>query len=576
MNMPRLRLRYLVLIVSLLILFSGVALSATVQSGFGTVIVSEVDFNDADGASIHSTLQKPNYATATDPLPGVIVIHGSLQNKEWLMAFGIELARRGFVVLTIDANGHGNSDPGEGGAGTAALEYLASQDFVDETEIGLIGHSMGGGYAWRAINQSSVVVDALVLVGAGVYSSASVPYIPNTLVAVGEFDSLSSYPGDPSRLDSAFNVTGVEPGVTYGDFSEGTARKLFLAKTNHLFETIDPAIVSESVEWMKESLKDGVADAYWVPSSDLVYPLWLAGGFLSLFGALLTVFPLFSILIGISFFQMLRGNPVPDRVSTNKTYLGTGVVYGLIGAGTFFPFLAVGTILGFIIPFPQYNGLPVMSWMVGSGLLAALVLLLIIRRGGGNYSFRELAGLEKGFGYLLPRLMRALVLGVVVFLWLYVLTLVVDLGFALDLRVFLPGFHDLMLHQALLVPLYFIVFFLYFAVEGMWITGPLMTAPKDSWIKTQTYWTLKVMFIKCIPYLLLIAFEFGGGLLTGTALVPGMIGYSFLFFYAFTPWFAVATVITLWAYRLTGNHYLGAILNGLICAWLLASILSFR
>jgi pimeloyl-ACP methyl ester carboxylesterase len=570
----RLRPRYLVLILSILILLSGVTLAASVQSGFGTVIVSEVDFIDADGAAIHSTLQSPVYATATDPLPGVVVIHGSLQNKEWLMAFGIELARRGFVVLTIDANGHGNSDPGEGGAGTAALEYLAALDYVDESEMGLIGHSMGGGYCWRAINQSSVNVDALVLVGAGVSRSDTVPYTPNTLVAVGDFDSLSSYPSEPARLDSYFNVTGVEPGVTYGDFAEGTARKLFLAKTNHLFETIDPAIISESIEWMKESLKNGIEDSYWLPSVNLLYPLWLIGGILGLLGAILTIFPLLVILMGLPFFRSLRGKPV-GGLSSNKAYIRNGVIYGIIGAGTFFPLLAVGTILSFVLPSPQSNSIPVMSWMIGSGLIAALALFLMLRH-RGQTGLRNLSGLESGFNEYLPKFLQGIVLGVIVIGWLYAWTLLVDLGLALDLRCFLPGFHDLLLRQSILVPLYFVGFFIYFAVEGMWLTGPLLTPPKDTWSKTQIHWTLKAIFIKCIPYVLLIAFEFGGGFLTGTALVPGMIGFSFLFFYAFTPWFAVATVITLWAYRLTGNSYVGAILNGLICAWLLASILSFR
>ena len=98
-------------------MFSGTIMAATVQSGFGSITVTEVDFQATDGSMIHSTLQRPNYATDTDPLPGVVVIHGSLQNKEWLMAFGIELARRGFVVLTIDANGHGNSEAGSGSLG---------------------------------------------------------------------------------------------------------------------------------------------------------------------------------------------------------------------------------------------------------------------------------------------------------------------------------------------------------------------------------------------------------------------------------------------------------------------------
>ncbi|MCJ7817697.1 MAG: alpha/beta hydrolase, partial [Candidatus Thorarchaeota archaeon] len=95
-----LRKPYIVLILGLIVMLTGVTLAAGTQGGFGTVNVTEVDFQAADGSLIHSTLQRPTYATNADPLPGVVVIHGSLQNKEWLMAFGIELARRGFVVLT--------------------------------------------------------------------------------------------------------------------------------------------------------------------------------------------------------------------------------------------------------------------------------------------------------------------------------------------------------------------------------------------------------------------------------------------------------------------------------------------
>ncbi|MHA2432876.1 MAG: alpha/beta hydrolase, partial [Candidatus Thorarchaeota archaeon] len=145
--------RYLVLVLSLVLMLSGITLAATVQSGFGTVFVTEVDFQAADGSWIHSTLQRPNYATDTNQLPGVVVIHGVMQSKEWLMAFGIELSKRGFVVLTIDANSHGNSEPGTG-SGAAALDYLASLDYVDSSAIGLIGHSLGGGIAWSAIEES--------------------------------------------------------------------------------------------------------------------------------------------------------------------------------------------------------------------------------------------------------------------------------------------------------------------------------------------------------------------------------------------------------------------------------------
>lgn len=572
-----LRPRYMVLIIGLIIMLSGVALSAGTQINFGSVVISEVDFQASDGSSIHSTLQRPVYATETNPLPGVVVIHGSLQNKEWLMAFGIELARRGFVVLTIDANGHGNSEPGSG-SGTAALEYLAALDFVDSTQIGLIGHSMGGGIAWSALNESSVYIRALVLVGSGFRSN--VIYIPNTLLATGNFDSLSSYPHNYTLLEPYFNVTEVVPNVTYGDFENNTARRAIFPKTNHLFETIDPIIVSESVEWMKNSLKGGVEDEHWIASSNQIYIFWLIGGFIGLMGALLTVIPIMLILLSIPYFSDLRGGSSREETAETKSWLTYGSVYAIIGAGTFFPFLLVGTLISFVIPFPQYNGIPVMTWMIGSGLVAFLILSGILRIKRRNQeesdssSIRRLFRFESGNNAI--SFIKTLILSSIVFVWLYALTLLVDRGFVLDLRCFLPGLHDMTLAQATIMPLYFLVFLFYFIIEAAWLTGIMLPKETGSWLRVQRNWTVKAVFIKTIPYLILIAYEFVGGYLTGAPVVPGMIGYSWLFFYAFTPWFAICAVFTMFAYRITGNRWLGAMVNALLCAWLLASILSFR
>lgn len=572
-----LRKRYIVLILGLIVMLTGVTLAAGTQGSFGTISVTEVDFQAADSSLIHSTLQRPTYATNADPLPGVVVIHGSLQNKEWLMAFGIELARRGFVVLTIDANGHGNSEAGSG-SGAAALDYIASLDYVDSTQIGLIGHSMGGGISWSAMEDSSVYVRALVLVGSGFSSDA--PYTPNTLLATGNFDSLSSYPHNYSLLDSYFNVTGVIPDTTYGDFANNTARRAIFPSTNHLFETIDPVIVSESVEWMKNSLKGGVEDEHWIASTNLIFSLWLIGGLLGLMGALLTVFPMIMILLGTPLFADVKGVHSEEHAGGTKSLLTNGTIYALIGAGTFFPFLLVGTLVSYIIPFPQYNGIPVMMWMTGSGLIALLVLFLILhfRRKGQvdspSLTIGGLLGFGDGKNYL--TWIKTLILSLVVFAWLYVLTLLADIGFMVDLRCFLPGLHDLTAWQAIIVPLYFVVFLFYFVVEGAWLTGPMLQKSSGTWFRSQMNVTAKAVFIKTIPYLILIAFEFVGGFLAGAPLVPGMIGYSWLFFYAFTPWFAICTVITMFAYRVTGNRWLGAMVNALLCAWLLASILSFR
>ena len=567
--MSRFRPRYVILILSVVLILTGTATASVIQGGLGSVAVTEVDFRAADGSNIHSTLQRPTYATNSVPLPAVVVIHGIIQSKEWLMAFGIELARRGFVVLTIDANGHGDSDPGTG-AGTAALEFLTTLDYVNASSIGIIGHSMGGGIAWTAIQNSTVAVNALVIVGSPVIDTANTTYPRNMLVAVGEFDSLVRYSTNRTGLQESFGRTDIEAGTVYGDFRNGTARELFIARTNHLFETVNPEIASESVEWMKDTLKGGSEDAHWLQKTDLIYPCWLVGGFLSLLGALLSVFPLLAIVIDLPAFSGLKHESNTGNPASSKSYVIRGLVYGAIGLGTFFPLLAIGALAEGVIHPLQSFGLAVSTWILGSALIAALVLWRFPRSG---VSLKSLVSIDGGSEVPLRKLVRTLLLALSVTVWLYAWTLLVDLGFALDIRCFLPGFNDLTPARALVAPLYFVVFFVYFLVDGFWLMGVLRTGAKQTWGRTQLDWTIRAMFIKCIPYLSIVILEYGFGLITGMPIIVGYAGFSLLFFYAFTPYFATSAVVTVWGYHLTDHYYLGAAVNAMLFAWVLAAAL---
>lgn len=570
--MRLLRPRYLILILSIVLILAGTGTASVVQGGFGRVAVSEVDFRAADGSNIHATLQRPLYATTSNPLPGVVVIHGIMQSKEWLMAFGIELTRRGFVVLTIDANGHGDSDAGSG-SGAAALKYLTTLDYVNSSDLGIIGHSMGGGIAWQAIQTSGITVNAFVLVGSWV-ATANATYPHNLLVEVGQFDSLSSYPGNLTLLDTAFGVTNVQAGITYGSFSTGTARKIVIAPTNHLLETIYPSIISESVEWMKESLKGGVEDSHWLPSTDLIYPYWLFGGFVGLFGVLLSIFPVLAILIDIPMFRVLKQRPSSEYAASNKSYLGLGLIYGAIGLGTFFPLLGIGSVLEYVLPSPGHYGLAVSLWNLGSALIALLVLYALLRaRPKNGVTIDSLVSIGDGAEKPIRRFLRTLLVALGVIAWLYAWTALVDLGMALDFRCFMPGLNLLTPTRALIFPLFCVVFFIYFLIDGMWLMGILRTRSEESWKITQTKWTLKSMFIKCILYFAVIVIDYGVGLATGRPLFPTLLGFSLLFFYAFVPYFAVSTVITAWGYRVTDHYYLGAMLNAMLFAWIVAATL---
>ncbi|MFX0093122.1 MAG: alpha/beta hydrolase [Candidatus Hodarchaeota archaeon] len=570
--MYRIQTRYLVLSLSILMVFCGLTIAGLIQSNFGTVATTEIDIQTSEKVIIHTTLQVPSGASEANPMPGVVVIHGVIQSKEWLSSFGIELSRRGFVVLTIDARAHGNSGFGGSDAGgVAALEYLDSLNYV--SKLGIIGHSMGAGIAIQAISDSSVTVNSLVLVEGGTGGTwANHTYPNNMLVTLGQYShSFSSI--NHTALSETFGTTSqVVPGQLYGDFNSGTARKLIIAPTDHLFSTVDLVILSETVEWLKNSLKGTGIDSYWIPKENLVYPFHILGGFIACLGILLSIIPILKMIMELTFFKKLKQSPSSSYSASAQTYWGLGLLYGIISLATFIPLLAIGA----FIPFPQSTGAPVGIWLLGSSLIAASILYVVYRykRNKGE----ELEWTDFGIDISDHKLflntfgMSAL-LALLVTLWLYCWTLPVDLLLALDFRAFLPLFNDLTPIRLLIAPIYLIFTIPLFFVDGMWLMGLLRTSPKETRIQTQIYWTLKAVFIKCSPFFFILLVQVVMSFILGTALITGMIGFSLLFLWMFAPMYVVTTVLSTWCYRLTDRIYVGTALNAFIFSWILASIL---
>ncbi|MBR5126018.1 MAG: hypothetical protein IKU68_04705 [Oscillospiraceae bacterium] len=196
----------------LLVLIVGVFVCMTaahgIQTGNGTIAVSE-GVLDTDVGELTYKLYVSKTATAENPAPGVLLLHGYQNDHETCAAYAIELARRGAVVLALDEYGHGGSEAGlfnrgyvnhrvkvifgedseadgtfvsVGGAkrfrlmmnfsnlsffdekyskdadgnaitdsscgGIAAYALLADMDMVDPARLGVSGHSMGTWSSW--------------------------------------------------------------------------------------------------------------------------------------------------------------------------------------------------------------------------------------------------------------------------------------------------------------------------------------------------------------------------------------------------------------------------------------------
>ena len=154
------------LVVSIvLMLLCGIVVNA-VQTNGGKVAMKELTIETDSGYTMSAYLLIPENATAENPAPAVVTSHGYLNNKEMADANYVELARRGFVVLSIDQPDHGDSEitpdffilsPDGVYQGVLALSRMP---FVDTSRIGVTGHSMGSWSVNAAIQTDNAAVEA--------------------------------------------------------------------------------------------------------------------------------------------------------------------------------------------------------------------------------------------------------------------------------------------------------------------------------------------------------------------------------------------------------------------------------
>ncbi len=118
------------------------------------------------------TLLEPVTPTADDAA-GVVVAHGFAGSRSLMRAWGLALARNGYVVALPDLAGHGANPRALDRHGDAdihrvevlqAVEALIEHGGLQPDRIGLLGHSMGSGAVLRAGIDAPQRVAAVVAV----------------------------------------------------------------------------------------------------------------------------------------------------------------------------------------------------------------------------------------------------------------------------------------------------------------------------------------------------------------------------------------------------------------------------
>ncbi|WP_320127839.1 alpha/beta fold hydrolase [uncultured Sphaerochaeta sp.] len=282
-----------VLGISLIFLFLFMMLAGYYNAGCGTVTVKNIYYPDTEGNVLRGQLFLPKGVSSVNPAPGIINMHGGGDHLECVGNFSLELARRGYVVLAVDAYGSGYSDyatgavaTSAGGSGTQAkssalkmdggatvsLEKMLTYSFVDQNNIGLIGHSMGGTYIANAALAHKNNIKAIMPWGSGSFVDMLKKHSPEEFTFnVGYINAKSdemvvfaSHLRDTTKLldedflKSFFGTTEtIVAGKAYGSFADKNARVIYTPQASHIGNIISKESIGDLLGYFESAMPTG-------------------------------------------------------------------------------------------------------------------------------------------------------------------------------------------------------------------------------------------------------------------------------------------------------------------------------
>ncbi|UCE56807.1 MAG: alpha/beta hydrolase [Desulfobacterales bacterium] len=588
----------LIFTVCLVILIGAVVIASLAQRSFGDAEVTNVAYYNINGIPIRAKLMRPVDASQTNPMPGIVYIHGYQNNRETSDAYCIELARRGFVVLEIDAIGRGNSGiPGDLNdpdfdqtyGGKTSVQYLKSLPFVDTKKIGMMGHSLGAEMVYTiALKDPSV--NALVISGFAYKADASTTMPKNMLMIFGKYDEFRKRMTgtrdfekewmSSSRTRRVIAVENPKLGKTYGDFEKGTARRVYMPKITHLQQSHSSAAVAEALEWMQTALKP--LQTYWISSNRQIWPIKEWATLIAMLACFASLLPLGVMLLRTSFFQSLQSPVSGTYACTGKAYIKPAVLNGVL-MWLYFPiiFVLFGVHVYLVkidkaFPLMMTNG--IVWWFLWINIIGFLFFRRWFkkqnRESGLTLYELGLSYRENRFALDTTYIGKTVLLAAILFLFAYLLEHTLESIFIVDFRFIFPFASDLTAHRTMLWATYFPFLLIGFLLLGIFLHGQLRRPLKSTWLRTFISWSIYNILVLIIPLILFLMVQYVPLFNTGAIpfVGPGgmFIAFTHNLFHIIGVLIMVIPIST-WFYQLTGKIYLGAILSAALVTWMFVS-----
>lgn len=576
----------------------------------------QIDFSGSDAQFSFMTLI-PKNATAENPVPAIICAHGGANTKEMQMPGYIELARRGFVVITIDMSEHGYTDaatmaPTKDSYGMlAAAEYAMSLPCVKADCIGVTGHSQGNSACYGTI-QALNTEGSTQRIAAWVEGAGSMPAVLITeeevrdmiwTVSVDHYDEFDSvYFDSPNILTNPQGKTII--GKVYKDFSDPaiTDGQWYTAEgpvdapapgqaldADTAVCLLNPPITHPMFHFTRTGTRitiDGFYSAFgtpagakFIPSDNQVWPVTVCFELLGLIGFFMLLFPLVAILKDTRLFAGIN-RPVPARNELTATLdVKEGIIWALTLIASvlfaFFSYLKLYPAGDALLNPAVYaangvaNGIGI--WTVACGVFAVVITVVayLLRRvlaGGkavGNpFAPAALDSLKQFFLTVL----FAITVVVLMFIPVYIARYVFNADFRICSFIVMAGeMSELPLVVCKYVPLW-----LCFYIPNAITLAATRYKNVPDWVTA-----LVCAVANCIALVIFVIKQYGTLFRTGFLWYPngGMAGIvafpiiACLFFAAFS---------ARYVYKKTGNIWAAGFINGTVMCFSTLFATSFR
>jgi len=569
--------QYYIAIGIFLILFSTSMISVMVlNNSYGSLNVSTVSI-PYEGSRLSGFLYRPIDASEDNKLPTVICAHGVSNSKFTMSGIALEVARRGFITLSLDLSGHGNSESISNDDSTlgitAAIAYLSSLPFANSSTLAVIGHSMGAGAA-RATAISHGNVTATVLIGGAtsdITNNFNSTFPKNLLIAVGEYDEFYR---DVTLLTTELaevfgTISPIIPNHEYyGSFApeNQNARRLVISETIHILEPIDPMIVSETVDWIQNALKPlEQVDEYYLPSTNLIYTFRDISLLLALFSIVGIFFPLIFLIYDLPAFSQEK-EKFENQLDPLPIWK-TSLIWGTLLILLYLPL----SVIGMMLPIPPMRfASSIALWLLCVAIILVGAIYFLPRYFGSSFTInkdkllqvREWLPIKGGL------LAIAGFLSLYCIMFLFYTLLTIQFGFVIAI------FSNILVMERLIsFVIVFPVFIVYFTIDGLFFHATGKQIDSNSDLQEKIVSLSKFLLAKSWPFLIftpiyILRILFGVNLLPG-----GLMALSFQFYLVIGILFFVGSVMTWLWYRASKSIFPGAIFNSLIFVWILASAL---